>query len=512
MKSLLSRCAWWRTIGLMIHDHQVALSVIASTPRGRREIFSQIQYYDEECLGTVLEKMLQPWISRGQGKRARVKTWVQVAVSESQVFQAMVPITTANRSAPPQNFFLQAVGVTNVRAEERAIDLLKLELNKQPLACLAACPRNVVTGLIELLAGLGARVAIVEPSPTALFRAGVARKAPPRGSKLCVRFFLGREQAIGLLAAGGQPLLWHTFNLTSGNETAEILATYSTLWMQGRHTQISTPIDTVMVHGRPDLELKIEPAEFQKRTGARMLRCAGPDFDLASIASGVAMGEPLAEQAGLDLARDLKPPVSIRDIFPWAELLLQGALVGSVSLFLNGAAADLGTQLRATHAEVRSFAWLEDQNQDKLDAEKKTLQERVQSIQTFQRTSVDWSAQLRTIGAAAPEATVVTSVTGESEVPASGKSSVNKPKKQLVVSFATTMPEDGTMPRELDGFIAGLREESVLKRHFPLIDVSGLRAAPPTQRTGRPLAQYSIVCLPRTEPDRVIAGRKGGSH
>ena len=36
---------------------------------------------------------------------------------------------------------MEAVQATNLRAEERVIDLVKLELNKQPLACLAASPR-----------------------------------------------------------------------------------------------------------------------------------------------------------------------------------------------------------------------------------------------------------------------------------------------------------------------------------------------------------------------------------
>ena len=55
-----------------------------------------------------------------------------------------MPITQANRNATPQTFFLEAVQATNVRAEDRIIDLLKLELNKQPLACVAASPRGAI--------------------------------------------------------------------------------------------------------------------------------------------------------------------------------------------------------------------------------------------------------------------------------------------------------------------------------------------------------------------------------
>jgi hypothetical protein len=498
MKSLLSRFAWRRTIGLVIHSHQIALSVMATTPRGRREIFREVQYYyDEATLRTAVEKVLQPWVNQGQGKRAGVKPWVQVGLSETQVFQAVVPITGSNRSAPPQNFFLEAVGPMSLRPEDRIIDLVKLELNKQPLACLAACPRDVVPGLIEMIDGLGARVAVVEPAPAALCRAGARRKPAPRGSNLCVRIFLGQGRAIGVVTTGEQPLFWHAFNLTPGDEMAEIMATYSTLWMQGRHTKLTTPIDTVIVHGRPDLELLIKPDEFQERTGARLIRCDGPDFDPASIALGLALNAPLVDQPGHDLARDLKPPVLIRDIFPWSKLLLQGALVASVSLFLSGSAADLESRLRSARAELSTFAWLENQDQAKLDAAKRALQARSQAIQTFEQTRVDWSAQLRRIAASIPEATVITAVAGENEVQAVDKLNYGKPKKQLVISFATPLPEDGTMPPELHGLLAALRREPVLRRHFPLMEVAGLRAAPPAQNQNRAMAVYSIVCLPR---------------
>ena len=104
-----------------------------------------------------------------------------------------------------------------------------------------------------MMSGLGTRVGLAEPAPAALYRAGAFYQKAPRGSKLCARFFLGEQQAIGVLAAGAQPLFWHTFDLPSGEETTAILAAYSTLWMLGRHSRITLPIDTVIVHGRPEV-------------------------------------------------------------------------------------------------------------------------------------------------------------------------------------------------------------------------------------------------------------------
>ena len=135
-------------IGLAIEDQQISLSVVATTLGGRKEVVRDVQSCAAEPQETVLERMLAPWLGQrqdplqktsGRSKHAR-RPWVQVALPESSVFQAVVPITGANRSSPPQAYFMEAVRATNLRAEERVIDLVKLEMNKQPLACLAASP------------------------------------------------------------------------------------------------------------------------------------------------------------------------------------------------------------------------------------------------------------------------------------------------------------------------------------------------------------------------------------
>lgn len=92
---------------------------------------------------------------------------------------------------------------------------------------------------------------------------------------------------------------------------------------------------------------------------------------------------------------------------------------------------------------------------------------------------------------------------------AASKSGMTKPKKQLIVNFATPMSEDGLVPREIDGFLTALRGEPMLKRHFPLIEVSGLKANS-SKRGEHPFASYSIVCLPRAEATRTPAAPSKG--
>jgi hypothetical protein len=401
MKTVLSRCILRRSIGLVIEEKRIALSVVSRTPLGRRHVFFDVQPCDGEAPQAVLERLLDPWIRRGSGGEGS-GPWVQLGVPETQVFQTAVPITSANRNSPPQTFFLEAVQATNIRSDERIIELLKLDLNKHSLACVVASPRGGIESLVDLMRGLGTRVGLAEPVPAAFCRAGAHFRRPPRGSMLHVRFFLGPYQAIGVLVAGSQPLFWHTFDLTHGEETNAILAAYSTLWMLWRNCRIPLSIDAMIVHGRPEVVLTQQPEAFQQRTGARMIRCLKPDYDLASAALGVALANPLEVEGGLDLSRTLKPTPTVRDIFPWGELAAQGALVGAVSLFLSGTAAEADVQLNDVGVQLQGYSWLKGWDQNKLEGERKSLMELSQSLEAFQNSRIAWSVPLRSIAAAAP--------------------------------------------------------------------------------------------------------------
>ncbi len=86
----------------------------------------------------------------------------------------------------------------------------------------------------------------------------------------------------------------------------------------------------------------------------------------------------------------------------------------------------------------------------------------------------------------------------------SGKGSQANPKNQLIINFATPLTEDGIMPSEIDAFISALRTETSILRHFPHIEVSGLRTGSVANNAGK-VAQYSVVCLPGLE---IVRGAK----
>ena len=418
-----------------------------------------------------------------------------MGLAGARVFQATLPITVSNRQYTAQNFFLEAVQATNIRAEDRIVELTKLDLDNCSLACVAASPRSFIESTIEMLSKLGVRVGLIEAAPAALYRAGVFYQKAPRGTKLCCRFFLGELQAIGVLAWGAQPLFWHTIDLPKGEETAAIMAAYSTLWIMGRDARITVPIDAVIVHGRPELTLTRQAAEFSTRTGARLIRCDQPSNEPVAAALGLALANPLADAIAPDLARTLKPPVAIGDILPYGEIAVHLLLTGAVSLFLIGVAAEANHRRSAVDGALKAFPWMTGQDQAKLDAEKRLIQERLKAVNVFRDSRVNWSGSLRRIAAAMPHSTIITTLSGDAEIEEGSRSSAAKAKKKLVINFETPLAGNEALPQEIDGFLAALRGDVTLKRHFPLVEVTGFRANPAKQGVD-PSASFSVVCLP----------------
>lgn len=205
-------------------------------------------------------------------------------------------------------------------------------------------------------------------------------------------------------------------------------------------------------------------------------------------------------------SRTLKPPVGIRDIFPYGELIAHCAVLCAVSLYLVVVAAEANHRLRAMRGAVRAIPWLENQDQRKLDDEKKTVQERLKAVSVFRDSRVNWSGLLRTVAAAMPPSTIITTLAGDAEIEAGSRSGAGKSKKKLVVSFETPLTAKGALPQEIDSFLAKLRGDRTLKRHFPLSEVTGFRANPAKQGAAAS-ASFSVVCLPGTEKTKKSAGR-----
>ena len=159
--------------------------------------------------------------------------------------------------------------------------------------------------------------------------------------------------------------------------------------------------------------------------------------------------------------------------------MLHGALMAAVSLFPIGTAAEVHSRLAAVRAQLSTFAWLKNQDQPKLEAEKKALQERLEGHESVSGEPLGWSVLLRTVAASVPESTTIKGLSGEAEVEATLQGGRDESgRNNSSFNFATPMADDGVRFRPSRRLPRRLAPRPCdPKRHFPSAWVSGAQAS-----------------------------------
>ena len=493
MHGMLARRAGRRSIGVLVGERDIAVCVLGASALGRVELARAVEPRGSGPLDDQMGRMLGPWL----GRRPRPR--VVLGVPEVRVFHATKGVSPASRK-DPEVWLQEAIQTVGTRVEDMVIDVAEAAVGKKSVAGLVACRKKSLAAPLEALTRRSARLVLVEPTPSALLRAAASRLKPPRGSKLAARFLLGDRQAMGMLEAGGLPLHWRVFDLPTGEEPMAILAALMALRMQARGWQLAVGIDAVLIQGRPDLAPKLASPELAAKMNARVARGDGPGFDPGSIAFGLALGG-LAEEAGFDLSRTFKPRESIGEIFPWGDLVMQSALLLGAVAMMSGRARSLDDAHAATRASIARFRWLGERTEGDLEKEKKTLEQKDKTAEAFLASRVSWSGQVRDVASRMPEKTRVTSLVGAGELEnLSGKGSPGPPKKTFVLRLETPVPASGETPREVGELLGSLRDESQIKREFPVIELKDYKSAKSQVKGEGAAASYTIVCMPNPSP------------
>ena len=490
MKRLLLRHAPQRSIGLLVGGREVTMCVMASTPIGRLELARETEPRAPGPLDDQLGRMLGPWLD------LKPRLRVVLGIPEIRVFHTAQALLPSSRKAP-ELWLHEALHSQGVRVEEMVIDVVEATVGRKAVAGLVSCRRKWLAEALEALAKHSARLVRAEPAPCALLRAAAVQLKAPRGSKLVARFVLGARQALGVLVAGGLPLHWRAFDLTPGSEAKALLSALLALRMQARGWQPDAGVDAVLIQGRPDLAAEFAPAELEARLGVRVARADEPGFDPASIARGLALGG-LSDERGFDLARSTKPRESIGEIFPRADLIVQSALLAAALLLMNERARSLDASLASTRASLAKIHWLGSRQASDLEKEKKLRAQEHKTAQAFLASRVCWSGHVRDVASHLPARTRLTSVQGMGELEelGDGKGSGPAPRRTLLMRLDSPVPPNGETPREVDDLLGSLRDESLLGRDFPDIELKDLKATKTPGKGGESVASYSIVCLP----------------
>lgn len=365
-----------------------------------------------------------------------------------------------------------------------------------PVASVVACRKKVLAPILEALEDCDVRPTRVEPAPCALLRPLFARHRPPRRARTVLWILLAKDEALAILTAGSLPLMWRTFALEPGAEAQAILSTFRSTSALCRYYGLETAIDAVMVHGRPDLGGLPDTPEW-RQLAARAERRDGPCLSGGEIAAGAALGCSGLASEVFNLARDVAPPVSPRDLLPWGHMLIQAALLAGATLLMADSLRALEHSRAVVKDELSDIEWLRQQTDAQLQAEATGLGARIGAVQKFLESRILWTGCIREVATRLPESMSATSITGECRYEPKAKTKGSQ-KRSFTVSVEVPTPEGGAIPSEVDGFLRSVRACAPLRRALPSIEMGELRRSASASRQD-PSANFTIVCKPKAD-------------
>jgi len=493
MKWLLARIGLPNAFGLYVDEDAVTLSQVVSTPFGPVEVARHRTTATPDELPRVLKRLLGPLSGRSRFRRAPVA----VGLPAGRVYFSTRPIQTTSGDPSPHVLLREALRSPNLSVNEMFVDVVKAQPDKREVASIVSCDGEYLKGLLESLEGCDVRPPRVEPMPCALLRAATRRHRARRGAKVVMRIFLSDTQALAVLVVSHLPVVWRTFSLPRGDEASAILSACRALATVSKDCGIQSPLDAVMLHGRPDLARLVEVDWVQEQVRVELKWLAGPPLDGDEAAFGLALGCLSQHETAFDLARSLKPRVSLGALFPWREAVLQAALLVCMALFLANRLASVNDRYVTVQTQNAQRSWMAGLEDAQLQREKQELTQKVVAIRKFLDSRIAWTSYGRDLAASLPPNVFLTSFKGDCELQSSGrKRGSAKPKKSLVLRGAVAVYEDGLVPHEIDRFLDTLRGHPTLKRDFPVVELAGLKQS---QRMGNdtPVAYFTVICLPK---------------
>jgi hypothetical protein len=502
VKSLATKLSINKAVGLCVGEHEIAMSHVAATLKGPVEISRQCQPYAAEDITAVLEQMLASLVA---GKRGR-RLLVAIAIPAARVFYSTRAMRGSDNAASPESLLQKVLQSPSICIDDMIVDLMKIDFNKTPMASISACRKRYLGGLVGALKRCGMQPYRIEPSPCALVRTAVQQHPAPRKTKTLIRLFLGANQGLATIVFGNLPFTWRHFEISRSNEEMAVLSAVRTLRTLDRFFGLQLTIDTVMIHGGSEFHDRFRDEAFVKEVGARIICCDGPKFDAAEVAFGSALGCLKQEPRSFDLSRSLKPRPSLMDIFPWGELALQAAMVGCVALSLFAQSMSLSDARAGAQAENARHKCLASSTRAELAKERKDLSAKVDAVREFLANRILWTEYTQDIPARMPTNATLTAFRG---IVDTSKSSKGGLKKQLMLGGSAPIAEDGRTPHEIDEFLTALRNDPLLKRDFPLVNLADIRRIQLLSEM-QPSANFTVLCTPAAKPAAAASGDPKG--
>jgi Tfp pilus assembly protein PilN len=175
-----------------------------------------------------------------------------------------------------------------------------------------------------------------------------------------------------------------------------------------------------------------------------------------------------------------------------------------LAAFLWQTLSALGAETASLKRQNLSHAWAVKKKTPELEQERKHLSDEVASVQKFLATRVIWSNYLRDLPTRLPKNSCLTGFSGTFELMQASSAKISKKNNRMLTLRGIAQFQDrNSAPREIDAFLESLREVSLLKKDFPLVNLAEVRWK---KDAGGDVALFTILAMPKEKPVSEHAG------
>ncbi len=482
------KLSWGDAVGVYLADGRLTMTRVAATLAGPTVMSRHQQELNGHSTSEVLKDFLEKQLTVRQRRRASVC----IGISPEQTFFSTCPEpdTEGDRGASTEQL-LSACGMGDMAAgEEAAVGFVTMKLHGTNVCSVAACQRELAEELCSAAKEAEVHDCRLEPGPWSLLR-GAKGKIPARW-KTAVCVLLGEAGGLAILVIQGQPVLWRRFALPGGPEARSIASAVRSLQVYALQKLGVSRIDGLAIQGQMAKALADEISGYLS-LDATAISDQSLNADVYSL--GLALSARKSEAKSMDMFRALKPPPSLREIFPKKLAAFLLFVIGAMGMMLWDKSQALDQQIQMVKRQNVSTKWARKMEMGKIEQERKILSGEVSAIERFLSTRIIWSDYLRDLPSRLPPNAYLSSVWGFSEFKGTSKKSRQvRSNRSLTMRGVTQFADRESAPVEIDAFIDSLRNVEILRRDFPLVTLAEIKWR---REAGKETALFTIIALPK---------------
>lgn len=495
MGSVTDRICWRRVVGVHVGAERITATEMASTVRGPRVLNRYHAEVGQAGHGAALKELLVENFTPRQRRRMSVC----LGIAAEQTFFATRPFHQQHLENPSLDDLLVASGAASVWESSQTVatyvKLDKLKATGGPVYCVAAVRRELAESLFSAINEAGVQDFRLEPSPWSLLHAADRQGHPSKRWKVSVRVLPQEGGGLAILAAQGQPLLWRRFSFSTA---------------QAARRTVASAVRAILIHAATSLGIhKVNGIAVHTGGSGDMAKHLSHDLGMAAIAvkgdgatdnlrsHGLALSAKHQKAKRFDLFQSLRPPPSIRDIFPWKLAVFVLLMAGCMALMMYdkyAALAAKSAQCKQANA-ASTHKWAFGKSTGAIKKERKRLMANVGAVHQFLTTRVVWSNYLRDLPTRLPPNACLSNIWGACELKdMSAKKQKRRASKLLTLRGLTRFDDRAAAPKEIDVFLTELQNMELLQQDFPQVQLVEIK----WRRDGKnDVALFTVVALPK---------------